>query len=141
MSDSRVRVSARLAVAERAGHRCEYCRTRAEFSVSSFCVEHVVPQAVGGPTRPANLALACGGCNAHKSSKIAARDPATGDFVGLFHPRKEAWETHFAWSEDSLLIVGLTPTGRATVEALRLNRLALVNLRRILRRANEHPPA
>jgi hypothetical protein len=31
--------------------------------------------------------------------------------------------------------------GRATVEALRLNREGLVNLRRILYAAGEHPPA
>jgi hypothetical protein len=38
------------------------------------------------------------------------------------------------------LIVGLTPTGRATIEALKLNREPLVNLRRLLYAAGEHPP-
>jgi hypothetical protein len=33
-----------------------------------------------------------------------------------------------------------SPCGRATVEALRLNRLGVVNLRRLLRNANLHPP-
>jgi hypothetical protein len=38
-----------------------------------------------------------------------------------------------------MLIIGRTATGRATVEALHLNRPELVNLRRVLRAAGEHP--
>ena len=38
------------------------------------------------------------------------------------------------------LIIGLTPTGRAMVETLRLNREGLVNLRRLLYAAQKHPP-
>jgi hypothetical protein len=48
---------------------------------------------------------------------------------------------HFAWSDDFTLVIGLTPTGRATVEKLQLNRSGLVNLRRVLRAVGEHPPA
>lgn len=48
---------------------------------------------------------------------------------------------HFVWSSDFVRILGYTPTGRATVEALRLNREGLINLRRILYAAGEHPPA
>jgi hypothetical protein len=51
------------------------------------------------------------------------------------------WSDHFGWSADGTLVLGLTPTGRATVEALRLNRDALTNLRRVLFAAQEHPPA
>ena len=32
--------------------------------------------------------------------------------------RTEPWETHFVWSEDTLLVVGLTPVGRATVDRI-----------------------
>ena len=130
----------RRLVAKRAGHLCEYCRTRDEFSASSFCVEHIIPLAAGGPTRLDNLAFACGGCNGHKSNRTLVPDPATGELLPLFHPRKESWETHFAWSQNTWLVVGLTPLGRATVQALRLNRAPLVNLRRVLRAAREHPP-
>jgi len=38
------------------------------------------------------------------------------------------------------LIIGLTPTGRATVEVLKLNREGLVNLRQVLYAAGKHPP-
>jgi 5-methylcytosine-specific restriction endonuclease McrA len=140
MSEPRVSAALRRAVAARAGHRCEYCGTREEFSASPFCVEHIMPHAGGGPTKSENLALACGGCNAHKGDKTKALDPAIGEHVPLFHPRKDAWDDHFAWSENTQLVVGLTSTGRATVQALRLNRTPLVNLRKLLLRAREHPP-
>jgi hypothetical protein len=61
--------------------------------------------------------------------------------VPLFHPRQQVWNEHFAWSANATEIVGLTRTGRATVDALRLNRDALVNLRRVLFAIQEHPPA
>ena len=120
----------RRAVAARAGYLCEYCRTRDEFSASSFCIEHIIPLAASGSAKLDNLAFACGGCNGHKSDKMMASDPATGELSPLFNPRKQAWEAHFAWSENTWLIVGLTPVGRATVNALRLNRGPLVNRNR-----------
>jgi hypothetical protein len=50
------------------------------------------------------------------------------------------WEDHFAWNDDFTTVLGLTPTGRATVAALSLNRAGLINLRRVLYAVNEHPP-
>lgn len=37
-------------------------------------------------------------------------------------------------------MLGLTPIGRATVIAFQLNRERVVNLRRVLYQAHEHPP-
>jgi len=59
----------------------------------------------------------------------------------LYHPRRQKWTDHFAWSDDATLVIGLTPTGRATVEKLQLNRSGLVNLRRVLQAIGSHPPA
>jgi len=42
--------------------------------------------------------------------------------------------------DDCTKIIGITPTGRATVSTLHLNREGLVNLRRILYMASKHPP-
>jgi cytochrome P450 len=70
-----------------------------------------------------------------------ARDPKTGRRVPLFHPRWQRWSRHFAWSEDFMIIVGHTATGRVTVAALHLDRPELLNLRRVLRAVGEHPPA
>jgi hypothetical protein len=58
----------------------------------------------------------------------------------LFHPRQQRWRDHFSWNDDATLIVGLSPSGRATVETLQLNREGLVALRRLLYAAGEHPP-
>lgn len=44
------------------------------------------------------------------------------------------------WSDDFTLIIGLTPTGRATIETLFLNREGVVNLRQLLYAIGKHPP-
>jgi hypothetical protein len=61
--------------------------------------------------------------------------------AALFNPRQQSWAEHFAWSKDSILVVGITPTGRATVAALHLNRPLLVKARRRWVAAGWHPPA
>ena len=66
----------------------------------------------------APLARACQGCNSRKYVAIEALDPVTGETVPLYHPRRDRWLEHFAWNEDDTLIIGLTPTGRTTVEKL-----------------------
>ena len=37
-------------------------------------------------------------------------------------------------------IVGITPTGRATIEALQMNRPGPVNMRQLLYAMGKHPP-
>jgi hypothetical protein len=80
------------------------------------------------------------GCNDHKYTAVDATDPVTGAVASLFHPRRQKWNEHFIWTADCTQIVGISATGRATVGRLRLNRPALMKLRRILARAGEHPP-
>jgi hypothetical protein len=41
--------------------------------------------------------------------------------VPLFNPRTQPWFEHFRWSEDGIGIIGQTPIGRATVEALHMS--------------------
>jgi hypothetical protein len=130
----------RKMVAERAGYCCEYCRSQLKFSADSFSVEHVVPRSRGGSDDLSNLALSCQRCNNAKFVSTEAVDPLTGAAVILFNPRQHDWPEHFAWSNDFVLILGLTPSGRATVDKLQLNRPGVVNLRRILCDAGEHPP-
>jgi 5-methylcytosine-specific restriction endonuclease McrA len=50
--------SAYAFVAERAGHRCEYCLAPEALFNSPFDVDHVVPIAHGGGRSADNLALA-----------------------------------------------------------------------------------
>jgi hypothetical protein len=106
-----------------------------------FSVEHIVPISQSGETVLENLALACQGCNNHKYDRTSGQDPIGDNIAPLYHPRLQNWRDHFAWNEDYSLIIGLTPTGRATVESLHLNREGVVNLRQILYSLGEHPPA
>ncbi len=87
-----------------------------------------------------NLAFSCGGCNAHKKDKREAIDPLTRQFYPLFNPRTDKWADHFEWSEDDLYIIGITPIGRATAHLLKVNREGNVNLRKLLKMADLHPP-
>ncbi|WGZ94913.1 MAG: HNH endonuclease signature motif containing protein [Candidatus Thiothrix putei] len=105
----------------------------------SFEFDHIAPISRAGETSLENLALACGGCNRHKSNKVQGIDPATGDRVELFNPRQQQWEVHFGWTDDYTQMIGLTAIGRATVAALKLNRIGLVNMRRVLCMAGKHP--
>ena len=108
--------------------------------MQSFAIEHIEPRDKGGPTTMDNLAQACQGCNSHKHTKTEALDPVSKELSPLYHPRHQRWHDHFGWSNDYTRVVGLTPTGRATVEALHLNRRSLINLRRVLTLIEEHPP-
>ena len=130
----------RDAVRTRAKGVCEYCRSLETFSISGFSIEHIIPRAVGGTNAVENLALACQECNAHKFIATEAVDLLTSKQAALYHPRHDVWADHFAWADDYTVIMGRTPTGRATVERLQINRSAVVNLRRILRQAGYHPP-
>jgi hypothetical protein len=130
----------RQLVTERARGCCEYCRSQEAYATERFSIEHIRPRASGGLTVAENLALACQGCNGHKSTKTKAADPETNEITVLFNPRQHNWQDHFVWNEDRLHLVGLTPVGRATVELLQMNRPSLVNLRRALMAINAHPP-
>ena len=127
-------------VIARARGCCEYCRSQARFATQSFSIEHIIPRSKGGETTVHNLALSCQGCNNHKYNKIQGQDPIGGETVPLFHPRRQYWDDHFTWNDDYTLILGLSLSGRATVEALKLNREGLVNMRRVLYVMGEHPP-
>ncbi|TXH68242.1 MAG: HNH endonuclease [Thiothrix sp.] len=139
MPDQRVTNQLRQQVGERAKGCCEYCLSQVRFSPQAFSVEHIHPRSLGGVTHLDNLALSCAGCNGHKYNKTQAPDPINNEMVSLFHPRQQIWTEHFSWNEHYTLIIGLTPTGRATVEALQLNRSALQNLRAVLYLVGQHP--
>lgn len=140
MARKRVTPRQRSTVAQRAHGCCEYCRCPEFFSPVRFSIEHIIPESAEVEIDLENLAFSCQGCNNHKYDKTHALDPVTGELVPLFHPRNQAWRDHFAWNFDFTLIVGLTPTGRATVETLRLNRQNVVNVRAFLFGVGKHPP-
>ena len=140
MPSERVPGAIRQIVAARARDYCEYCHCPGQFATESFTVEHIKPRQAGGETTLENLAWSCFGCNSHKHTKIQGIDPETGQKEPLYNPRQQVWTEHFSWSSDFTQVIGKTPCGRATVEALRLNRAGVVNLRRLLFTAGLHPP-
>ncbi|MBU2609426.1 MAG: HNH endonuclease [Chloroflexi bacterium] len=140
MPEKRVTAEQKQAVLERARGCCEYCKSQARFATQPFSTEHIIPRNLGGETALDNLALACQGCNNHKYTKTEAHDPVSDKVVPLYHPRQQQWHDHFAWNDDFILVIGLTPIGRATIKALQLNREELVNLRRVLYAIGAHPP-
>lgn len=111
------------------------------FSPDAFNVEHIVPRVRFGSDDPSNLALACSGCNSAKYTATSAIDPIMNVEVPLYHPRRDRWMNHFAWSDDYTEIQPHTAVGRATVARLKLNRPQVVNLRRVLFAAGNHPPS
>lgn len=119
-------------VAERAGRRCEYCLFNEDDDVDFFHVEHVVAKKHGGSDDTDNLAFACQHCNLHKGPNLTGVDPQSGsqDPVALFHPRRDAWGSHFRF--DGARILGVTAIGRATVSCLNMNASYRVEVRAFL---------
>ena len=133
-------IKLRNSVKKRANGICEYCRIPEKFSPQPFCFEHIFPKAFGGKTSSENLAFACQGCNAFKATRIEFEDEITNQNVKLFNPRESIWSEYFTWNEDFTEIIGITAQGRATIKALKMNRLGLINLPRVLYATGWHPP-
>jgi hypothetical protein len=129
-----------LFLAERANNLCEYCKCRSDYSHDTFESEHIYPFLLGGTNELINLAHSCKGCNSRKATRIAAIDPLTKQITPLFHPRLDLWNEHFMWDEGYLNVIGITPVGRTTVDALKLNRIGVVNLRKLMILGGIHPP-
>jgi hypothetical protein len=128
----------RRVVVERSGYRCEYCGLAQVGQEATFHVDHVVPVIAGGQTTAENLALACVSCSLRKGALRIGLDPATGNDAPLFNPRQDAWSAHFHWA--GVAIIGTSPTGRATVDALRLNRPLILAIREEESFRGRHPP-
>lgn len=127
-------------VFKRADGLCEYCKSPANISSQPFVAEHIIPKSKNGRTELNNLALACQGCNNHKYNKIKGIDKATGKEAKLFNPMKQKWEDNFVWANNTLDILGISSTGRASIDTLKLNRIELKNLRKLLFDVGKHPP-
>lgn len=67
-----------------------------------------------------------------------ALDPVSVVEVRLFHPRRDQWQDHFRW--EGITLIGKSPTGRATIAALEMNRPMILAIRREEVLLNRHPP-
>lgn len=110
----------RRLVAERAGHRCEYCRLSAIDSFFAFHIDHIISLKHGGATIASNLAYACQICNLNKGTDIYTflNDPTLP--VRFFNPRADIWTEHFE-ADASGAAIAKTPIGGATIKILDLN--------------------
>ncbi|MCB9079785.1 MAG: HNH endonuclease [Anaerolineaceae bacterium] len=140
MSKTYIPLALRQQVRNHFLHRCAYCLSPEWIIGTAFTIDHIIPEALGGETTARNLCLACSACNLIKGTQITAIDPQTHQLVPIFHPYLQNWFEHFSWQDPGLHIAGLTPTGRATVEALKLNRVLLVDARRWWIEVGWHPP-
>ncbi len=140
MSKIYIPAALRRQVARDAEYRCGYCLTLQSIIGRPMVIDHLVPEAAGGETVRDNLWLSCRRCNEFKGAKTHAVDPLTDTLVPLFNPRLQSWAVHSVWSEDGTEIIGLTPTGRATIVALRLNNEEIVAARSLWAAAGWHPP-
>jgi len=140
MSRAYVPKALRERVIAQAGRRCGYCLTAEAIVGTPMEIEHIVPESLGGTTEEDNLWLACSLYNDHKNDRIAALDPLDDEIVRLFDPRHQVWADHFMWTAEGDQIIGTTPTRRATVAALNLNRTPLVVARQAWVTVGWHPP-
>ena len=111
----------------RANNRCEYCQLSQSGQAATFHVDHIIPLKENGTTTLDNLALSCVSCSLHKAAKTRALDPQTGEWVSLFNPRQDMWQNHFVW--DGVILRGLTAIGWGTIEALKMNRPLILEIR------------
>ena len=126
MSDIPARL--RRQVIQRASQRCEYCGLSQEGQEATFHIDHIVPEIAGGTHTLDNLALACVSCSLRKGARQVVPDPLDGKNAPIYHPRLEQWHTHFQWED--VFVIGLTPTGRASILALDMNRPLILAIRR-----------
>ena len=108
------------------------------FDLLTFQIDHIIARKHHGTDELDNLALACFACNNHKGPNIAGIDRDSGEVVRLFHPRQDRWQEHFDWNGASL--VGLTQTGRVTVDVLAMNLPHRIRLRESLIAERVFPP-
>jgi hypothetical protein len=102
---------------------------------------HGEPIDPNGSDAPEHVCLACPTCNLSTSTATSALDPITGTTVPLLHPRWQHWQEHCRWIENACRVQGLTPTGRVTVERLRMHQEWLVVACALWVKAYCHPPS
>lgn len=108
----------RAKVANRAGHRCEYCLIGSDDVFLPHEIDHIISLKHGGDHHKPNFAYACFACNRSKGSDIASIVPPD-TVVRLFNPRKDAWDNHFEL--EGAEFIARSDIGRATISLLKLN--------------------
>lgn len=127
---SRLASDVREYVRQRAQNRCEYCHKPEGYAAHKHQIDHIISQKHHGTDELNNLALACFRCNVSKGTDVAAYDPKTEQLVPFYNPRTQIWDEHF--KSDNAELIGLTPTGRVTVEIFQFNHPDQLETRQML---------
>lgn len=127
------------AIAQRANHRCEYCKAPEVVFNFPFEVEHIIPLSRQGSDDDTNLALACRSCNLRKGNRISGSSSQSNVETRFFHPRQDHWDEHFKINVESGEVVGITPIGEVTLGCLEMNSAAQVAARQLWIRLNLFP--
>ena len=101
-------------------------------------IDHIIAVRHKGKANRENLAYACTECNRNKGADFGTIDHITGEVIFLFNPRQQNWKDHFRF--EGARIVGVTPTGNATIELLHLNADHRLLEREMLIAADRYPP-
>src|SRR5439155_15395059 len=88
-------------------------------------VDHFRPVVAGGDESDENLVYACVRCNQYKGALSSEATELTHGWR-LLHPLRDDVADHLQEDEATGRLEGLTATGRFHIEALRLNRPALI---------------
>lgn len=97
-----------IAIAERANHRCKYCKAPEVVFNFPFEVEHIIPLSREGANDEANLALACRSCNLRKGNRINGVLSGSESEVRFFHPREDQFELAGYWANSFILRASAT---------------------------------
>jgi hypothetical protein len=128
----------RRRVWDRAGSCCEYCQLPQSCTTLPHEIDHIRAQKHHGRTTLSNLCLACAYCNSHKGTNAAGYNPATGQLVPMFNPRRDDWYEHFTWN--GAILIGETSSARATIDVLRINAPDRITHRRLLIASSDWHP-
>lgn len=70
MTKDRIPRNLRISVIQRDGQRCVYCGV--DLELNEIHLDHVIPEANGGPTNYQNLQVTCRKCNTEKGTLTEA---------------------------------------------------------------------
>jgi hypothetical protein len=131
------RKAIRAYVYERANGCCEYCQTCEANIGQPMHVEYILPNE---GDELDNLCLSCANCSFRKAKVTMWIDPEQSELIPLFDPRKQYWSKHFQWTQNGIILRGLTPEGRATIVRLKINHERVLIARRRWVMGGFHPP-
>lgn len=118
-------------------HACAYCTmSEAEARAIRFTIDHYEPQEERKDlvNEYSNLMYSCDTCNTYKSDRYQPPE-ARKDGFRFFRPDEDYRNEHFARNE--IWLRDKTNTGFYTIEALDLNRQALLRLRELRQRLSD----